>query len=43
VEYTVNATKQFIDAAKGNLQSFQPSAYKESLVTLADYILSRET
>jgi octaprenyl-diphosphate synthase len=43
VEYTVNATKQFIDEAKGNLQSFQPSAYKESLITLADYILARET
>jgi octaprenyl-diphosphate synthase len=43
VEYTVNATKQFIDEAKGNLQSFRPSAYKESLITLADYILARET
>jgi octaprenyl-diphosphate synthase len=43
VEYTVNTTKQFIDEAKGNLQSFQPSAYKESLITLADYILARET
>ncbi len=43
VEYTVNATKQFIDEAKGNLQSFLPSAYKESLITLADYILARET
>lgn len=43
VEYTVNATKQFIDEAKGKLQSFQPSAYKESLITLADYILARET
>jgi len=43
VEYTVNATKQFIDEAKGNLQAFRPSAYKESLITLADYILARET
>jgi octaprenyl-diphosphate synthase len=43
VEHTVNATKQFVDNAKINLQSFQPSAYKESLITLADYILARET
>ena len=43
VEYTVNATRQFIENAKLNLNSFRPSAYKESLITLADYILSRET
>lgn len=43
VEYTVNTTRQFIENAKLNLSSFRPSAYKESLITLADYILSRET
>ncbi len=43
VDYTVNATRKFVDNAKANLQSFRPSAYKESLITLADYILSRET
>jgi geranylgeranyl pyrophosphate synthase len=43
VEYSVNTTRQFIDNAKGNLRSFRPSAYKESLVTLADYLLARET
>jgi len=43
VEYTVNTTRQFIENAKLNLQSFRPSAYKESLITLADYILARET
>jgi len=43
VEYTVNTTRQFIENAKLNLNSFRPSAYKESLITLADYILSRET
>ena len=43
VNYTVNTTRQFVDNAKTNLQSFRPSAYKESLITLADYILSRET
>jgi len=43
VDYTVSATQQFIDRAKLNLQSFRPSAYKESLVSLADYILARET
>ncbi len=43
VEYTVNTTRQFIENAKLNLQSFRPSAYKESLTTLADYILARET
>jgi octaprenyl-diphosphate synthase len=43
VEYTVNTTRQFIENAKLNLHSFRPSAYKESLITLADYILSRET
>jgi octaprenyl-diphosphate synthase len=42
VDYTVNTTRQFVDNAKTNLQSFRPSAYKESLITLADYILSRE-
>ncbi|MGB4223394.1 MAG: polyprenyl synthetase family protein, partial [Syntrophorhabdus sp.] len=39
VEYTTNATRQFIEKAKLNLQAFKPSAYKESLATLADYIL----
>jgi octaprenyl-diphosphate synthase len=43
VEYTVNTTRQFIENAKLNLQSFKPSAYKDSLITLADYILARET
>lgn len=43
VEYTVNTTRQFIEKAKRNLQFFRSSAYKESLITLADYILSRET
>lgn len=43
VEYTVNTTRKFIENAKLNLQSFRPSAYKESLTTLADYILARET
>ena len=43
VDYTVNTTRQFIENAKINLQAFRPSAYKESLITLADYILSRET
>lgn len=43
VEYTVSATQQFIEKAKRNLQSFRSSAYKESLITLADYILARET
>ena len=43
VEYTVNTTRQFIENAKLNLNSFRPSVYKESLITLADYILSRET
>jgi octaprenyl-diphosphate synthase len=43
VEYTVDATRKFLDNAKLNLQSFSPSVYKESLITLADYILARET
>lgn len=43
VEYTVNTTRRFVDNAKANLLPFPPSAYKESLITLADYILSRET
>lgn len=43
VGYTVDTTRQFIENAKLNLQPFRPSAYKESLITLADYILSRET
>lgn len=43
VDYTVNTTRQFIDNAKANLEPFRPSAYKESLITLADYILSRQT
>jgi octaprenyl-diphosphate synthase len=43
VEYTVDTTRQFIEKAKLNLQAFKPSAYKESLITLADYMLSRET
>ena len=43
VEYTTNATRQFIEKAKLNLKAFKPSAYKESLATLADYILGRET
>lgn len=43
VDYTVNTTRQFIDNAKANLEPFRPSAYKESLITLTDYILSRET
>lgn len=43
VEYTVNTTRQFVENAKLNLQAFRPSAHKESLITLADYILARET
>jgi octaprenyl-diphosphate synthase len=43
VEHTVNTTRQFVDNAKDNLKPFRPSTYKESLITLADYILARET
>lgn len=43
VQYTVDTTRRFISKAKENLASFRPSPYKESLLTLADYILSRET
>lgn len=43
VEYTVQTTQEFINEAKDNLKYFRPSAYKESLVTLADYILARQT
>jgi octaprenyl-diphosphate synthase len=43
VDYTSKVTKQFVDDAKGFLQVFKPSAYKESLLALADYMLARET
>ncbi|WP_028894438.1 polyprenyl synthetase family protein [Syntrophorhabdus aromaticivorans] len=43
VEYTSKVTKQFVDNAKDFLKVFKPSVYKESLMTLADYMLARET
>lgn len=43
VEYTSRATRQFIDDAKNALLVFPPSAYREGLMGLTDYLLARET
>jgi len=43
IDYTTKMTRQFIDGAKEFLLIFPPSVYKESLTTLADYMLARET
>lgn len=43
VEYTSKATKKFIDDAKNALRIFPSSVYKQSLISLTDYMLARET
>jgi octaprenyl-diphosphate synthase len=43
IGYTSATTLKFVEDAKKSIRSFPPSVYKESLLTLADYILSRET
>ncbi len=43
IEYTIEKTRQYTDAAKGCLDVFNASPYKEALLTLTDYMLSRKT
>jgi len=42
IEYTYKKAKDFIDKAKENLKIFSDSIYKDSLIILSDYVLTRE-
>ncbi len=42
IEYSYQKAKDFIKKAKEKLQLFSDSIYKESLLTITDYILERE-
>ena len=42
LEYTSNVSKEHIDKARDFLSLFPPSPYKEALVELASYIITRE-
>ncbi|MCX5816250.1 MAG: polyprenyl synthetase family protein [Proteobacteria bacterium] len=43
IEYAINTTKKYTEAAKGCLNAFGASPYKEALLTITDYMLSRKT
>lgn len=43
IEYAIDTTKKYTEAAKGCLNVFEASPYKEALLTLTDYMLSRKT
>jgi len=43
IEYTIDKTRKYTDAAKECLDVFGTSPYKEALLTLTDYMLSRKT
>ena len=42
LEYTSNVSKEHIDKARGFLDLFPPSPYKDALLELATYIITRE-
>jgi octaprenyl-diphosphate synthase len=42
LEYTSNASREHIDKARGYLDLFPPSPYKDALLELATYIITRE-
>ena len=43
IEYTADKTRQYTQAAKDYLKDFRASQYKEALLTLTNYMLSRKT
>lgn len=42
INYSLNKAKSYIEDAKGFLESFENSEIKESLLTIADYIVERK-
>ena len=43
IEYAIDTTKKYTEAAKECLNVFGASPYKEALLTITDYMLSRKT
>jgi octaprenyl-diphosphate synthase len=43
IDYTAEMTTRYINTAKNNLNVFEPSPYRDALITLADFMLKRET
>lgn len=42
IEYSLNAAKNYSDKAKQNLEVFEDSLYKDSLLNLVDFVVDRE-
>jgi octaprenyl-diphosphate synthase len=41
IEYTMDRARGYIDNAKRNIESFEPSAEKTALLALADFVIER--
>ncbi len=43
IDYTAEVTGRYVDSARSRLDVFEPSPYKEALLVLSDYMLTRKT
>lgn len=43
IEYTLNKAEGYIDAAKKNIERFKDSESRQALLSIADFVLKRET